>query len=204
MLRKCYKCKEEKEFSEFNKDRTQSGGISYDCKKCKSENSKRKRVENPKKYREQVRRSAQKNYETIRASQKKYLLENREQILARRKELREPRKFEINARENLRRKNDPNFLEKERIRQKRYREKNKEKMIPQHNAHKLVMYAVKLGLLTRPKECEVCKGSIKIEGHHDDYTKPLEVRWLCKSCHWKADRKLLNAKPISARSHSNP
>lgn len=30
--------------------------------------------------------------------------------------------------------------------------------------------------------CEVC-GAEKSEAHHDDYTKPLSVRWLCRSHH---------------------
>ncbi len=182
-MRKCYKCKIEKEESEFHKDRTQIGGISYDCKKCKSEIRKQKRKENPEKYREACRISTLKNYETIRASQKKHRIKNRDKILKRRRELREPRKDELNAKENERRKKDPNYLEKNRERYKKYYAKNKEKMLPKHNAHKLVMYAIRLGLMRKGTECILCGSSKQIEGHHEDYSKPLEVQWLCRKCH---------------------
>lgn len=30
----------------------------------------------------------------------------------------------------------------------------------------------------------VCQcGEIKVQAHHDDYSKPLEVRWMCMPCH---------------------
>lgn len=31
--------------------------------------------------------------------------------------------------------------------------------------------------------CEVCKTTEDIQAHHDDYTKPLIVRWLCRKHH---------------------
>jgi len=34
-----------------------------------------------------------------------------------------------------------------------------------------------------PKPCEVCGG--KAQKHHDDYSKPLQVRWLCRRDHMK-------------------
>ena len=33
------------------------------------------------------------------------------------------------------------------------------------------------------KPCEVCKSEISVHGHHDDYLKPLDVRWLCAVHH---------------------
>lgn len=33
-----------------------------------------------------------------------------------------------------------------------------------------------------PQPCETC-GFTDVQMHHDDYSKPLEVRWLCRECH---------------------
>ena len=41
----------------------------------------------------------------------------------------------------------------------------------------------RLGGKIRQLNCSVCNSTNIVEGHHDDYTKPLEVRWLCKACH---------------------
>ncbi len=38
------------------------------------------------------------------------------------------------------------------------------------------------GLLV-PESCEQCGSTENIDAHHDDYSKPLEVRWLCRSHH---------------------
>jgi len=49
-------------------------------------------------------------------------------------------------------------------------------------------YAIKTGRLV-PGPCEMagleCHG--KIEAHHDDYRKPLDVRWFCRRHHLKID-----------------
>ena len=41
--------------------------------------------------------------------------------------------------------------------------------------------AIRSGILIK-KRCEVCQ-TLKTEAHHDDYSEPLKVRWLCKKCH---------------------
>lgn len=48
-------------------------------------------------------------------------------------------------------------------------------------AHIAVQCAVLAGHLLRGP-CEVC-GSLRVQAHHDNYEKPLEVRWLCAKHH---------------------
>lgn len=63
----------------------------------------------------------------------------------------------------------------------RYRRRQTEREPIQDAARRLVQRAVKRGTMTR-LPCEVC-GETKSEGHHDDYSKPLDVRWLCRKHH---------------------
>ncbi len=48
-------------------------------------------------------------------------------------------------------------------------------------AHLLVQSAVRSGSLIRGP-CECC-GCDRSAAHHDDYAKPLAIRWLCRKCH---------------------
>jgi hypothetical protein len=48
--------------------------------------------------------------------------------------------------------------------------------------------ALRNGKLIRPSLCSDCGNCCKPEAHHDDYTKPLDVRWLCRSCHTRHHR----------------
>lgn len=50
-----------------------------------------------------------------------------------------------------------------------------------HEARWQTARAIRSGKLIKGI-CEVCKTK-KVEAHHDDYYKPLEVRWLCKKHH---------------------
>lgn len=75
--------------------------------------------------------------------------------------------------------NDPKrkarALEYQRIRRQKYPEKNK--------ARACVSRAIRTGKLIRPPSCSHCGIACKPQAHHDDYSKPLEVRWFCFKCH---------------------
>lgn len=50
-----------------------------------------------------------------------------------------------------------------------------------YRAHSAVSNAIRNGSLDR-KPCEIC-GCKKSHAHHEDYSKPLDVRWLCALHH---------------------
>ena len=59
-------------------------------------------------------------------------------------------------------------------------------------AYGLVQYHIKKGNIVRPKICSDCKSSnvLRIDGHHADYNKPLDLLWLCPPCHSKEHIKI--------------
>ena len=63
----------------------------------------------------------------------------------------------------------------------RYKKRSALKNPMMVKAHAAVARAVKSGKLIK-QPCEKC-GDEKTQAHHDDYSKPLDVRWLCDPCH---------------------
>jgi hypothetical protein len=45
--------------------------------------------------------------------------------------------------------------------------------------------AIKDGTILRPDACSECGRVSAVHGHHHDYSKPLNVEWLCSVCHGK-------------------
>lgn len=50
-------------------------------------------------------------------------------------------------------------------------------------AREMLNRAVKTGKIIKPSKCSRCGKVGKITAHHPDYSKPLEVEWLCYECH---------------------
>ena len=183
----CIKCGLKLEGSGFYKNHD-------DCKKCWNaycaKKIKEKKEKDPTyldKRRLYLIEWREKNKERQLEYTKTSLAKNKEKINERRK-TPERRKVNNEAVKNWRLANPERFKETERIKRKRNRK--------QMNAVGLVKKHVDKGHLIRPLKCELCgKGKRKIEAHHDDYNKPLDVRWLCKICHAHQHNKLMDVEP---------
>lgn len=57
-------------------------------------------------------------------------------------------------------------------------------------AHNALFRAISNGIIVRPDHCSRCLISCVPQGHHDDYSKPLEVMWLCPICHAQRHKEL--------------
>ena len=66
---------------------------------------------------------------------------------------------------------------------RRWREANPEA----YRAHNILNGRVQRGSVVKSDACERCGAGGRIEGSHDDYSKPLDVEWLCRSCHMSKD-----------------
>ena len=89
-------------------------------------------------------------------------------------------------------KNDPEYREKIRKHSQAMYRKHKAKRLlysslqentERQKARHELRYALRKRKIVRPVKCDSCNNVGKVEGHHSDYSKPLSVIWLCRSCH---------------------
>lgn len=55
-------------------------------------------------------------------------------------------------------------------------------------AREILLDAIRRGIVQRSHICECCgkaAGDRVLDAHHTDYYRPLEVKWVCRSCHLK-------------------
>lgn len=142
-MKRCKKCKEEKEFSQYYRHCASKDGLRSSCKLCLSvqkkkyrENNREKVLATDRKYRENNR---EKHKEKIVAYQNNYRQTNKEELAAYQRDYREKNKEKVKAsrkktyakhREKIRQKKREQYIknrEKVLLKSKEYYEKNKEK-----------------------------------------------------------------------------
>lgn len=76
-----------------------------------------------------------------------------------------------------------NALDRQREYRRKYPERNR--------AHQLAQYARKKGWIVTRNTCEDCGEKKRLEMAHIDYSRPLDIRWLCTPCHREFDKKII-------------
>ena len=76
------------------------------------------------------------------------------------------------------RSSDPARYARNRERVAQYRHEHPER----YAAHSAVNNAIRGGKLEKGP-CAFCARDDRVEAHHHDYSKPLDVTWLCSPCH---------------------
>lgn len=149
----CRKCGQVKPLPEFVCDRRSSDGRAARCKACRLADKRAWTVANP---------------EARKRHNRAYYSRHREQINA--------------QRGRWSREISPQARERKRVRDREWKRANREKT----RAHVAVAQAIQRHELIRPVFCAECRKTCRhseIQAHHKDYSKPLDVIWLCGSCH---------------------
>lgn len=163
-MRTCKKCGETKPITEFYKHGDYYATQCKDCAREYSRNYTREHREERLKYLKEYYHS---HKEQAREYKRKWEEKNRD--------------WKNECARKCSKEHKEQLLEKQR----KYRKENPEKM----RAQSLVNSYVQSGKLNKPLKCESCGAEGYVEAHHSDYSKPLDVMWVCKKCHRKLDDK---------------
>lgn len=184
-----------------------------DCKPCKAEYMRQWNAKNPDKIKTNKKKTYEKHKTTDNQRSKNWAEKNRtrsNQIKQAYKE-RNREKYLAQQREYAKKKyleNREKILEKEKLPERKevlkvWREENRERLNKEyiesyHFSEDLktkqlarckVRRAILSGKLIKATECSKCGSSQRIQAHHHDYSKPLEVIFLCTPCHQKEHSK---------------
>lgn len=172
-MKTCTKCKESKRINRFYPHKGYKDGFNSRCKECLI----KYQVKHTEKNRSEVnkkRRVREKIYRDSRSDRQRSI--DNEKASGRRLKRIGPRTIKP-------RMTDARKKELNNERSKNYYLNN----IAKARASRRVCHELDSGRMKRGP-CEKC-GSLKfVDGHHDDYSKPLKVRWLCRRHHQKWHR----------------
>jgi hypothetical protein len=180
----CSKCLENKDVSEFYESKNLRCGYSSICKLCTKKyyqenkekfykSNKKWKESNPEKVKELADAYRLRDIERYRRNKTKYYITHTKS--ERKRSLEYQRNLKISSPEELK--------EIKRKATENWCNRNPEKV----KAHTIFHKAIREGLLVR-LPCIVCNNSESC-GHHEDYSKPLEVTWLCHKHHMELHRK---------------
>ena len=121
----------------------------------------------------------ERNREARIAYQRKYVLKNRDKKLSYNKQYYQEHKDKM--KEQMK-----NWYHDNKEKQGEYNKRYEKKYPLRKKAKEILHAALQRQVIIKPTTCSHCKKDFpigQIDGHHDDYTKPCDVTWLCRICH---------------------
>ncbi len=85
---------------------------------------------------------------------------------------------------------------RERLREHRRKWAQEYRNSDKRAAHVIAGNAIRDGRLVK-QPCKRCGSPDNIHAHHEDYTKPMEVTWLCRPCHGERHREINEGRRVS-------
>jgi hypothetical protein len=197
-MKECPKCQTQKDLCEYGRDKQKKDGLNTYCKACIRGRSAKQRElhseyaniyagEYRRINRELLRKKSYINYYVNwekRAEQSKRSYEKHKEKIA--KQRAEKSREAVEQEKNRKRQAEWRANNKTRVGKTvaRWKKKNPHKAA----CHTLILWALRTGVIKKPEACEECSAIGKVEAHHTDYLKPLDVIWVCKGCHSKKHR----------------
>lgn len=170
-MKKCIKCGIEKSFDLFWKNKKDKLGFYHSCKECANIDREKRRD------REKEKIYSKRTYEKHRESRIKRQMEY-EKNLSFEKDLERREKKRLA------------FKNSEVQKEKKYHYLKNVYDPIKYKCKMQVYYAIKKGELIKPENCSICNEKSKLDGHHVDYSKPLNVLWVCRKCHKAIHKRL--------------
>ena len=154
-MKRCTRCGDTKDVSEFYRDASRSDGLSPQCKACCRVHQRA--------YRQRVQRDPSKRERRNEAT-RQWRETNREKMRA----------------------SVVNWQRRNRDYMRDYAARPEEKA--KQRARTALKDAIKRGEVVKPSQCAACGAKASgryLQAHHDNYDAPLDVTWLCATCHKK-------------------
>lgn len=166
----CSRCKQSLALSEYGRNASRPDGLHHQCRECRN-------IAN--------RESHAAHRDERLAKKRADYAANRARVLAERSAYRVRNLEKVRARNRAYEAAHP---ETGRAYRAAYRASYPEVVRLMHRVGASVRRAVANGRLVKPAECSECStAGVEIQAAHSDYSKPLDVRWLCRSCHTRWD-----------------
>jgi|SRR5579884_1196655 len=198
-MKRCLRCNRDLVFDAFSRDVSRRGGLSAYCRECMAAYRKAYAAAHPEQLRERRRIYRETHVAHIQVKRAAHYRANRQAILDADREYRRANREKTRETKRMWRERNPG---RTAVFNGRWVAANEERAALIHRAQARVAHALKLGLLKRPAACDECGASgVVIEAAHADYTRPLDVRWLCRPCHRRWDA--AQPKTVAARESAH-